>query len=73
MPSEQRYKRVQVLFSKEQYEIIKMIRKKLGLNSDSETVKVIVLSWLAEKSLISSFIKGNLITEVDEYEGQKEG
>ncbi len=52
MSTEQRYKRVQVLFSKKQYEIIKMIRKKLGLNSDSETVKVIVLSWLAEKSII---------------------
>ena len=68
MSEERRYRRVQVLFSKEQYEIIKIIREKLGLNSDSETVKVIVLSWLAEKSIISSFIKGNLAFGVDRYE-----
>ncbi len=60
MTDEQGYKRVQVIFSKEQYEVIRVIRKKLGLNSDSETVRIIVLSWLAEKSIISSFIKGEL-------------
>ena len=70
MPTERDYRRVQVIFSKEQYEIVKMIREKLGLNSDSETVKVIVMSWLAEKSIISSFLKGKLKAEVDNYEGE---
>lgn len=72
MSTEQKYKRVQVIFSKEQYEIIKMIKKKLGLTSDSETVRVIVLSWLAEKSIISSFIKGNPKTGVNTRGNEEE-
>jgi len=70
--SEQGYKRVQVIFSREQYELIKLIKKRLGLSSDSETVKIIVLSWLAEKSIISSFIKGELILRVDSHEDKNE-
>ena len=69
MRTDQEYVRVQVIFSKEQYEIIKMIRKKLGLRSDSETVRIIILSWLAEKSIISSFLKGELRIEVENYGG----
>lgn len=77
MPSEVRqeksYRRVQVIFSREQYELIKFIKEKLGLSSDSETVKLIVLSWLAEKSIISAFLKGEIKIEVkslgEEFKG----
>ncbi|AGK61364.1 hypothetical protein Asulf_01373 [Archaeoglobus sulfaticallidus PM70-1] len=65
-----RYKRVQVMLSNEQYNLIKLIRKKLGLSSDSETVKVIVFSWLAEKSIISAFIKDEILLG-DENEKQQ--
>jgi len=64
------YKRVQVIFSKEQYRIIEYIKEKLGLSSDSETVKLIVLSWLAEKSIISSLLKEELRIEAINY-GEK--
>ncbi|MCS7366695.1 MAG: CopG family transcriptional regulator [archaeon YNP-WB-062] len=77
MPGEVRqeksYRRVQVIFSREQYELIKFIKEKLGLSSDSETVKLIVLSWLAEKSIISAFLKGEIKIEVkslgEEFKG----
>jgi hypothetical protein len=64
------YKRVQVIFSGEQYRLIEFVRGKLGLSSDSETVKIIVLSWFAEKSIISSLLKGEFEIEVDVY-GEK--
>ena len=77
MPGEVRqeksYRRVQVIFSREQYELIKFIKERLGLSSDSETVKLIVLSWLAEKSIISAFLKGEIKIEVkslgEEFKG----
>mgnify|MGYP001626299838 CR=1 FL=1 len=72
MSAEREYRRVQVIFSKEQYEIIKTIKERLGLSSDSETVKVIVLSWLAEKSIISSFLKGEFKVEVDDCGGESQ-
>ena len=61
---EKSYKRVQVIFSMEQYELIEFIKEKLGLGSDSETVKLIVLSWLSEKSIISAFLKGEIRIKV---------
>jgi hypothetical protein len=64
------YKRVQVIFSGEQYRLIEFVREKLGLSSDSETVKIIVLSWFAEKSIISSLLKGEFEIEVNVY-GEK--
>ena len=68
MPSEKQqenaYKRVQVIFSREQYELIEFIKGKLGLSSDSETVKLIVFSWLAEKSIVSAFLKGEIRSKV---------
>ena len=70
--NEQVYKRVQVIFSREQYELIQLIKKRLGLSSDSETVKIIVLSWLAEKSIISAFIKGKLVLGVNNHEAENE-
>ena len=49
-------KRVQVSFSEEQMEIIKEMSGEMG-NTNSEIVRSIVISWLAEKSFISSKIK----------------
>jgi hypothetical protein len=73
MQQEKSYKRVQVIFSWEQYELIKFIKEKLGLSSDSETVKLIVLSWLAEKSIISTFLKGEIRIGVKDLGEKTEG
>ncbi len=49
-------RKVQVTFTDEQWEIISKLRGKMG-SSDSEVVRMIVLAWLAEKSIIASAIK----------------
>jgi len=48
--------RIQVLLTAEQIQLIQKLKPILG-NTDSEVIRNIVLAWLAEKSLISSFIK----------------
>jgi len=52
-------KRIQVIFSKEQYDLIKELQGEMGV-SDSEIVRSIVLAWLAEKSLISTTLKSKI-------------
>ena len=54
--------RVQVVLTPEQIKLIQKLKPILG-NTDSEVIRNIVLAWLAEKSLISSFIKKNLEDE----------
>ncbi|BAA79853.2 hypothetical protein ASQ66_gp37 [Aeropyrum pernix spindle-shaped virus 1] len=49
-------KRVQVTFTQEQWELIERFRGVMG-NDDAEIVRNIVLSWLAEKSVVSYRIK----------------
>ena len=49
-------KRVQVTFTEEQWRIISKMRGSLG-GSDADTVRNIVLAWLAEKSFISESAK----------------
>ena len=49
-------KRVQVTFTEEQWKMIEKFRGIMG-NDDAEIVRNIVLSWLAEKSIISSTVK----------------
>ncbi|MEM4439453.1 MAG: hypothetical protein QW680_12585 [Pyrobaculum sp.] len=49
-------KRVQVTFTEDQWKIIEKLRGIMG-NESAEIVRNIVLSWLAEKSFISSFVK----------------
>ncbi|WP_423792746.1 CopG family transcriptional regulator [Methanocaldococcus indicus] len=49
-------KRVQVTFTKNQWELIENFRGILG-QTDAEIVRTIVLSWLCEKSIISTTIK----------------
>lgn len=53
----QSVKRVQVTFTREQWELIERLRGVMG-STDAEIVRNIVLAWLAEKSLVSSNVKG---------------
>ena len=52
-------KRVQVTFTEQQWKIIEKFRGVMG-NESAEIVRNIVLSWLAEKSIIASATKKNL-------------
>lgn len=52
-------KRIQVNFTSEQYDILQQLKGELG-NSDSEVVKLITISWLSEKSIISNKLKDKL-------------
>lgn len=49
-------KRIQVNFTKEQYDLLQKLKGELG-NSDSEVVKNITMAWLTEKSFISTTLK----------------
>ncbi|KSW12283.1 CopG family transcriptional regulator [Pyrodictium occultum] len=51
-----RVKRVQVTFTREQWELIEMLRGVMG-SDDAELVRNIVLSWLSEKSIVASKVK----------------
>ena len=51
-----RSKRVQVTFTEEQWTLIEKFRGVMG-TEDAEIVRNIVLTWLAEKSVISAFVK----------------
>jgi hypothetical protein len=50
-------KRVQVTFTEAQWRLIERFRGIMG-SDDAEIVRSIVLAWLAEKSIISSAVKG---------------
>ena len=50
-------KRVQVTFTEEQWDLIERFRGIMG-SDDAEIVRNIVLSWLAEKSIVSWIVKG---------------
>jgi len=52
-------KRVQVTFSKDQWELITKLKDSFG-NKDADVVRNIVLAWLAEKSIISENTKKKL-------------
>ena len=49
-------KRIQVTFTEKQWQLIQNLQGELG-NSDSDIVRSIVISWLTEKSFISSSVK----------------
>lgn len=49
-------KRVQVVFTDGQWELISNLRGEFG-EGDADIVRNIVLAWLAEKSLISTNVK----------------
>ena len=52
-------KRVQVVFTGEQWSLIENFRGDLG-NGDAEIVRNIVLAWLSEKSIISTNAKSKM-------------
>ena len=56
MTQKDEIKRVQVTFTKSQWELIENFRGILG-QTDAEIVRTIVLTWLSEKSIISTTIK----------------
>jgi hypothetical protein len=49
-------KKVQVIFTKEQYDLIQKMRGEMG-NTTSEIVRNIVIGWLMEKSFITTQLK----------------
>ncbi|MEM3714962.1 MAG: CopG family transcriptional regulator [Nitrososphaeria archaeon] len=49
-------KRVQVTFTKDQWELIQRFRATMG-GTDADVVRNIVLAWLAEKSVITTNVK----------------
>lgn len=52
-------KRVQVSFTREQWDVIQNLDGTIGSN-DAEIVRNIVISWLAEKSFISKVTKNRM-------------
>jgi len=52
-------KRVQVVFTVEQWALIEKFRGDLG-DGDAEIVRNIVLAWLSEKSIISTNAKAKM-------------
>lgn len=56
MTQKEDVKRVQVTFTKNQWGLIEKFRGILG-QTDAEIVRNIVLTWLSEKSIVSTTIK----------------
>lgn len=52
-------KRVQVVFTSEQWNLIENFKGEFG-NGDAEIVRNIILAWLAEKSIISTNAKNKM-------------
>ena len=52
-------KRVQVSFTKEQWILIQSVKGEFGV-TDAEVIRNIVISWLSEKSFVSSSGKNKL-------------
>lgn len=59
MENKYKAKRIQVIFSKQQYDLLQKLKGEMGL-SDSEVVRNIVLAWLVEKSFISATLKNRI-------------
>jgi len=49
-------KKIQIILTKEQYELIQKLHGEMG-NSTSEIVRNIIINWLLENSFITSQIK----------------
>jgi len=55
-------KKVQVSFSEKQIELLNRLKGEFG-ETDADVVRSIVISWLAEKSFISTMIKKRITDE----------
>ncbi|MEM3602615.1 MAG: CopG family transcriptional regulator [Candidatus Bathyarchaeia archaeon] len=51
--------KVQVSFTDEQWRLIKLAKGRMGA-TDAEVIRNIVISWLAEKSIISQRVKEDI-------------
>ncbi|WP_060679476.1 hypothetical protein [Virgibacillus halodenitrificans] len=49
-------RKIQVSFTERQWELISQLKGEFG-DTDAEIIRSIVLSWLAEKSFISTVVK----------------
>jgi len=58
-------KRVQVTFNDDQWKVISTLKGIMG-DTDADIVRNIVLSWLAEKSIVSTIMKSKITGEKDE-------
>jgi len=58
MTQKEEVKRVQVTFSNYQWELLMKFKGIMG-QTDAEVVRNIVISWLAEKSIISTEVKNH--------------
>jgi hypothetical protein len=55
-------KRVQVTFTEEQWSLVERLRGVMG-SDDAEIVRNIVLTWLAEKSVVAESVKKGITIE----------
>ena len=62
MSDKRETRRIQVVFTQEQYELLQKLKGEMG-SSDSEVVRNIVLNWLMENSFISTTVKSKLKEE----------
>ena len=62
-------KRVQVVFTPGQWELISQLRGEFG-EGDADIIRNIVLAWLSEKSLISTTVKHRMGNNGN-HEGKK--
>jgi len=62
MVKKEEMKRIQVTFTKEQWELIEKLKGEMGI-TDSEIVRNIVMGWLMEKSFVSTTLKSKLFKE----------
>ena len=53
------FKRIQVGFTKSQWDLIENFRGEMG-DKDSDILKNIVMAWLAEKSFITTTVKNKI-------------
>jgi predicted transcriptional regulator len=60
--SNQTAKRVQVSFTKGQWQLIERFKATMG-DTDADIVRNIVLAWLAEKSIITTDVKRKMENE----------
>ena len=64
-------KKIQVSFSDRQAELLDMLKAEFG-DTDAEVVRGIVISWLAEKSFISTIAKKRITLEIEPAGGENE-
>ena len=64
MTQKEEVKRVQVTFSNYQWELLMKFKGVIG-QTDAEVVRNIVISWLAEKSIISTEVKNRRMGDAE--------